>query len=203
MHTLGCNSRAAQYVYSILGWWINLPGVHVKIIGLQNVPPNVVIAAANHPPARLYTFLPWYALRRNPASFIAAELWTILPLGWLFWRMGNIPVVRYNKRLKGWARKQGAQKLRSGVSVFLCPEGKHSRRGMVGPFHYGAAWMALESGVPILCFGITVQGRWPARRIELRIGKLIYPGSHTVASLTAAVRQEIAELTRLPLQCER
>ena len=98
--------------------------------------------------------------------------------------------------------------LARGWSVVVFPEGTRSRDGFIGRFRIGAAWMAVEYGVPVIPVGIRGTyaamprgASWLVRgrpRVSVRYGAPIVPRPGETArevapKVAAAVRALVAE----------
>jgi len=67
-----------------------------------------------------------------------------------------------------------ADKLKSGLSVWIAPEGTRSRDGAIGRFKKGGFMLALKTGIPIVPVGVAGSERIaPVDRFELRSGGVV------------------------------
>jgi 1-acyl-sn-glycerol-3-phosphate acyltransferase len=64
--------------------------------------------------------------------------------------MGYIKIDRSNMRQAALSFRKAAEKIKSGVSVVIFPEGTRSSDGKLQPFKPGLFSLALHSGVPIV-----------------------------------------------------
>ncbi len=78
------------------------------------------------------------------------NLWTVPFIGWHLRRSGQIPVNVRNPRASIASLSGGVKTLRSGMPLFLFPEGGRSRTGLPGPFLNGPAFMAIRAQVPLV-----------------------------------------------------
>ncbi len=78
------------------------------------------------------------------------NLWRIPFLGWHLNRAGHIPVHRENPRAAARNIGQAAEKLHSGFSILLFPEGGRTRDPVMRRFKPGAAHIAIRAQVPIV-----------------------------------------------------
>jgi 1-acyl-sn-glycerol-3-phosphate acyltransferase len=117
----------------------------MEVRGAEHVPPRGgLVVAANHLSA-LDPFVLNAAVPR-PLRFMAkAELWSHRPLAWAMDALGGFPVGRGRGDVEAVAT--GVRLLEQGEAVVLFPAG---RVRTDGPWHRGAAKMALRAGVPIL-----------------------------------------------------
>jgi 1-acyl-sn-glycerol-3-phosphate acyltransferase len=101
-----------------------------------------------------------------------------------------------------------AELLAKGWSVVIFPEGTRSRDGFVGPFHTGAAEIAVESQVPVIPVGILGTyaamprgSNWPVPgrpRVSVRYGPPMVPSPNETPSefalqIFSAVKKLLAE----------
>lgn len=78
-------------------------------------------------------------------------------VGGLMLRLGAFPVNTTGKRGKLDALKKALKYLRAGDTLIVFPEGEREfADGEFLPFKPGAAWLAMEAGVPIL--PVTIRG---------------------------------------------
>jgi len=83
------------------------------------------------------------------------ELFRIPFMGWHMSRVGYIKIDRSNMRQAALSFRKAAEKIRSGVSVVIFPEGTRSQDGKLQPFKPGLFSLALYSGVPIIPISIS------------------------------------------------
>jgi len=117
-------------------------------------------------------------------------------------RVGYIKIDRSNMRQAALSFRKAAEKIKSGASVVIFPEGTRSVDGKLQPFKPGLFSLALRSGVPIL--PVSINGskdiirkgslRVHRGKIRMVIGKPIYTKeyhSQGKASLMKDVREAI------------
>ena len=83
------------------------------------------------------------------------ELFKIPIFGRAMRKAGYISIDRYNRESAIKSLKVAANKIKSGVSVLIFPEGTRSRDGDILPFKKGGFVLAIDSGVPIVPVVIT------------------------------------------------
>jgi 1-acyl-sn-glycerol-3-phosphate acyltransferase len=130
---------------------VRAAGIRVRIEGLEHIPQgHSCIFMSNHvsnlDPPILLPAIPGMA-----SVFLKKELMRIPLLGTAM-RMGKyVPVSRGNSRDE--ARKSveaAADALRSGMHIFVFPEGTRSPDGKLLPFKKGAFFLAAETGAPMV-----------------------------------------------------
>jgi 1-acyl-sn-glycerol-3-phosphate acyltransferase len=133
-----------------------LSGVTVRVKGLEHLDPeHTYVLASNHQSF----FDIWTLLASLPLEFrfVAKESLFKWPfVGWHLRRAGHIAIDR-GKTKRGLQALLGAvEKLKSGTSILVFPEGTRSLDGAIGPFKKGSMLIALKSGVPVV--PITISG---------------------------------------------
>lgn len=183
---------------------------HLRVEGADRVPASgPVIVAANH---RSMLDVPLVVVAcRRPVAFMAhRDLFGDPARAAFFNAMGGYPVDPQRRRDTG-ALAFGAAVLEDGGVLGLFPEGTRSRRGPMGPFLPGVAWLALRAGVAVVPCGIAgtepPRGRGGARwlrrrRVRIAFGPAIRPepvagraGRAEVEALTERVRAAVEALT--------
>ena len=161
-------------------------------------------------PARPYVFM------ANHASMV--DIWAmfvLLPVSFRFIAkrsLGNIP-------LFGWAMRAGkfifidrknavsarrtialaVQRIRSGQSVVIYPEGTRTRDGTLGAFKKGGFHLAMDAGVEIVPVAIRGTGAvMPPGSMLIRAGEVSLTVGEPIptAGLTAADRQRLVDEVR-------
>jgi 1-acyl-sn-glycerol-3-phosphate acyltransferase len=99
------------------------------------------------------------------------ELFKIPIFGHAMRNVGYISIDRSDRQSAFESLKVAAEKIKSGVSVLIFPEGTRSRDGKIRPFKKGGFVMAIDSGVPIVPVVITgTRSIMPKGRFR------VYPG---------------------------
>ena len=83
------------------------------------------------------------------------ELFKIPIFGRAMRKVGYISIDRYDRESAFKSLAVAANKIKSGVSVLIFPEGTRSRDGKIRPFKKGGFVLAIDSGVPIVPVVIT------------------------------------------------
>lgn len=139
-------------------WVAFVPGVWVKI--KRETPaeelPEACIYVANHSSyldiVLSYVAIPKYFVYMGKAEIEKA------PLLRIFFRDMNIYVNRKTRSGSYAAFVAAGEKLRSGQSVFIYPEGTIEARGQLRNFKNGAFRMAIENQVPVV--PVTFKNNW-------------------------------------------
>lgn len=102
------------------------------------------------------------------------------------------------------AIRLAAERIRSGVSVWIAPEGTQSKDGVLLPFKKGGFVLALETGVPIV--PVTIEGTrhvLPAKHLRVRSGQRVDVTFHAPidpAEYGHARRDELVERVRAAIE---
>ena len=153
--------RGARFTYRYLALlWarinLTLSGVRVRVIGKEKVDRNKsYIVMANHQSnfdvlalaTRLPLQLRWVAKR---------ELLKVPIFGFAIKRMGMIIIDRRDPDKARESMKVADEKIKSGLSVIILPEGTRSKDGRLLEFKKGGFVMALSTKTPIL--PVTING---------------------------------------------
>ena len=93
----------------------------------------------------LFAYLP------TAIRFLAKRILFYIPIfGWMLGIARFIPIDRGNKTRAKRSVEKAAQRIRSGPSLLVFPEGTRSPDGRVHPFKSGAFIMAIKANVPVL-----------------------------------------------------
>ena len=168
-------------------------------------PTQPYVFVANH----LSTVDIWALFIALPVKvrFIAKKQLSRIPLfGWAMAAGRFIFIDRQNHSASRRSIDLACQRIRSGSSVAVFPEGTRSRDGLLGPFKKGAFRLAMTAGVPIVPIAITGAGHvMPPGHLLVRPGPvLVEIGTPIVTAgmspgdrdaLVAQVRAHIARRT--------
>ncbi len=98
----------------------------------------------------IFTFVP------PETRFVAKqELFRVPFLGWALRASGCISINRGRRAEAIRSLRVAGERVRSGRSVVLFPEGSRSDDGRLGPFKKGGFHLALQAGVPVVPVAIT------------------------------------------------
>ncbi len=162
--------RCAQWWARFIFW---VSRVRLDVKGLEKLDPDRgYVFMANH----LSMFDHWAFLARLPFQFrfaAKASLFKIPFLGWHLRRAGNIPVDRHHPRRTLRDFESISQKVRSGISLVIYPEGGRTWGEALAPFKRGPFLLALSARAPIVPVTIIGAHRRLARgSINLHPGRM-------------------------------
>jgi 1-acyl-sn-glycerol-3-phosphate acyltransferase len=78
------------------------------------------------------------------------ELWPVPFIGWYLNRSGQIPIDKANPRATHSSLGAAVKILRSGMPLFVFPEGGRTADGTLQPFLSGAAYLAIRAQLPLV-----------------------------------------------------
>jgi 1-acyl-sn-glycerol-3-phosphate acyltransferase len=181
-------------------------GARVRVKGLERLDPgaNYVIVSNHSSLMDIPVLMGWLPIRFR---FLAKrELLKVPFIGWFLRHDGHLTVDRKSLRSSIESTNECARLIREKrLSVLIFPEGTRSADGRLQRFHDGAAYLAIQSGVPLLPVGIVgafdvlpARSSWfmPAD-IELRTGQPVPAeglSSRDRPALTARLEQEVRQL---------
>lgn len=161
---------------------------NIHFEGRENIPKNTsVIYASNH---RSYADPPLVGCAaRGKLSFMAKEeLFEKQPFAALIRALGAFPVARGKGDSK--VIDTAVEKLESGRSLMIFPEGTRSKDGKVHKGHTGAALIAVRSGKPIIPVGVVYGDKLKFRtKLTVRYGEPIMPQDYAEISDNPNPRQ--------------
>ncbi|MDP9050936.1 MAG: 1-acyl-sn-glycerol-3-phosphate acyltransferase [Acidobacteriota bacterium] len=122
----------------------------VAVIGKEKLNPREpAVYASNHlsymdTPA-LFASLPFQF-----RILARASLWKIPFVGWYLHRSGQVPIDASSSRSAIAGLLRGVKALKSGLPLFVFPEGGRAPDGTLQPMASGTAFMAIRAGVPLV-----------------------------------------------------
>jgi 1-acyl-sn-glycerol-3-phosphate acyltransferase len=210
----GCMSLAASWLeddgrwqHNIARQWartsLRIVGAPVSVIGRENLLP-VAIYTSNHT-SFMDTPLVFSSLPFQFRILAKQSLWRWPFIGWHLQRSGQIPVDEESGSGSIAGLNRAIRVLKSGMPLFIFPEGGRTKDGQIQPFMKGPAYMAIRGRVPLVPMALigTYEllpihtHHFRPRSIKLVIGKPIDSSAYTIRQvdeLTARLRNEILEL---------
>lgn len=165
-------------------------GCSLSVRGLENLrAQSVAVYASNHT-SYMDTPVVFAALPFQFRILAKKELWPIAFIGWYLDRSGQIPIDTANPRATLSSLGVGVKALRSGVPLFVFPEGGRTPNGEMQSFLSGAAYLAIRAQVPLIPIALSgVYDLLPIHTRHLYPGKLILSVGAPIPTLGLTVRQ--------------
>ena len=151
---LGSLFKRQDWIYWWVIWgartWLRLQRVKVKVSGQEHLDPHQpYVFVSNH-----FSYLdaaPLFAFTgRRMGAIAKKELLKAPILGYGMGFVNVIAIDRSNRERAVATMKDATDRLRSGISFLVCPEGTRAQPGEMLPFKKGAFHMAVQAGVPIV-----------------------------------------------------
>jgi len=151
---IGSLCKRQDWIYWWANWgarnWLRLSGVKVEVSGRENLnPEQAYVFVSNH-----YSYLdaaPLFAFTGRRMGMVAKkELLKAPILGYAIGFVNVIAIDRSNRERAVESLKVATERLRSGISFGVCPEGTRALPGEMLPFKKGAFHMAVQAGVPVV-----------------------------------------------------
>jgi 1-acyl-sn-glycerol-3-phosphate acyltransferase len=138
------------------------------------------------------------------------ELWPIVFIGWYLSRSGQIPIDTGNPHTTFSSLGVGVKALRSGMPLFVFPEGGRTPTGELRPFLSGAAYLAVRAQVPLVPIALTgVYDLLPIHthhfypgELTLSVGRPIETKGKTVRQTDELTEQLRVAIASLIAECE-
>lgn len=143
----------------------------IKVVNKKNIPSSGgVILVGNH--KHNYDFISLICGTKRVVHFMAKKE-LMDKHGWLFGKLGIIPVDRGKKNKE--AITEASSLLHNGEVVGIFPEGTFNKTEyVIMPFKYGAVKIASETSVPIVPFAIVGEYKRFRRGLKIVFGKPYY-----------------------------
>jgi len=151
-------------------------GCSLRVSGAENLTKHPVAVYASNHTSYMDTPVVFGALPFQFRILAKKELWPIVFIGWYLDRSGQIPIDTANPRASISSLGVGVKALRSGMPLFVFPEGGRTSDGELRPFLSGAAFLAIRAQVPLV--PIALSGVYDLLPIHTRH---LYPGELTVS----------------------
>jgi 1-acyl-sn-glycerol-3-phosphate acyltransferase len=170
-------------------------GLTFEVHGKDHIPSGAAVILAKHQStwetfAMATIFPPYvYVLKR--------ELMWLPFFGWAVALLRPIAIDRGAGRAAvEQVVTQGRERLKSGLSVFLFPEGTRMPAGTRGRYRIGGAVLAAETGYPVVPVAHNAGTYWPRRSFIKRPGTIRVEIGPPIATAGKTAEQIIAETER-------
>ena len=207
----GCISLALSYVeedgrlqHRIARQWartsLRIAGAPIDVIGRENFLP-LAIYTSNHT-SFMDTPVVFGGLPFQFRILAKQSLWKWPFIGWHLQRSGQIPVDEESGSGSIAGLNRAIRALKSGVPLFIFPEGGRTQDGKMQPFMRGPAYISIRARVPLVPMALigTYEllpihtHHFRPRPVKLVIGKAIDPSGYSIRQadeLTARLRSDI------------
>src|SRR5580692_6254813 len=180
-----------------------LSGARLTVHGAENLRKHpVAVYAANHT-SYMDTPVIFASLPFQFRILAKKELWPIAFIGWYLDRSGQIPIDTRNPRATLSSLSVGVKALRSGMPLFVFPEGGRTPTGEMQSFLSGAAYLAIRAQVPLVPIALHgVYSLLPMHTRHLYPGELVLTAGEAVDTTGMTIRQtdELTEKLRTAIQ---
>jgi 1-acyl-sn-glycerol-3-phosphate acyltransferase len=178
-------------------------GCSLTVRGAENLRKCPVAVYASNHTSYMDTPVVFAALPFQFRILAKKELWPIVFIGWYLDRSGQIPIDTRNPRTTLSSLGVGVKALRSGMPLFVFPEGARTTTGELQNFLSGAAYLAIRAQVPVV--PIFLNGVYDLLPIHTRH---FFPGELTLtvgepietAGMTVRQTDELTETLRAAIQ---
>jgi 1-acyl-sn-glycerol-3-phosphate acyltransferase len=190
---------------NFVNWMVkHLLGIPYHLAGAANIPDRAVIVLAKHQSA--WETLAFQVLLPPQVWVLKRELLRIPFFGWGLAMMNPIAIDRSagRKALKQML-EQGRDRLARGFWIVMFPEGTRIAPGQRGQYFVGGAWLATQTGAPVVPVAHNAGTVWPKGAflkrpgtIVVSFGPVIDPAGRKAEELNRQVEAWIeAEVERL------
>jgi 1-acyl-sn-glycerol-3-phosphate acyltransferase len=193
--------------YRVISGWSRLMiwlarailGIRWRVEGREYLPARPAVILAKHQSA--WETMAFQLIFPPQVHVLKRELLWIPFFGWGLALMSPIAIDRARgvAALRAMARR-GRERLAQGFWVVVFPEGTRVPPGERRPFHLGGAWLACESGAPVVPVAHNAGLYWPrnaflkrAGTVTVRIGPAIAAAEHDPKTVNQLAERWIEE----------
>jgi len=151
-------------------------GCSITVRGMEKLRSQTAAVYASNHTSYMDTPVIFASLPFQFRILAKKELWPIAFIGWYLSRSGQIPIDTANPHATLSSLGVGVRALRTGMPLFVFPEGGRTADGELKPFLSGAAYLAIRAQVPLVPIALT--GVYELLPIHTRH---LYPGELTVS----------------------
>lgn len=146
--------RKGRLQHQIARLWARLSvwssGSPLTVVGAEHLAKTPVAVFASNHTSYMDTPVIFASLPLQFRILAKKELWPIPFIGWYLSRSGQLPIDTANPRATLSSLGAAAKALKSGMSLFVFPEGGRTPDGALKPFLSGAAYLAIRAQVPLV-----------------------------------------------------
>jgi 1-acyl-sn-glycerol-3-phosphate acyltransferase len=179
-------------------------GVEYRVIGRENLPAEPSIVLSKHQSA--WETLAYQKILPPQVWVLKRELLRVPFFGWGLAMMSPIAIDRGSAtRSLKQTLEQGKDRLAKGWWIVIFPEGTRIAPGRRGRYHLGGAWLACQTGAPVVPIAHNAGTLWHKNAfikhpgtITVSIGQAIHPQGMSADTLNRKVEDWIeTEVARL------
>jgi 1-acyl-sn-glycerol-3-phosphate acyltransferase len=174
-------------------------GSSLTVRGAENLRKHPVAVYASNHTSYMDTPVVFAALPFQFRILAKKELWPIAFIGWYLDRSGQIPIDTVNPRSTLSSLGVGVKALRSGMPLFVFPEGARTHTGQLQPFLSGSAYLAIRAQVPLVPIALSgVYDLLPIHTHHFYPGKVTLTAGEPIDTKGMTLRQtdELTERLR-------
>jgi 1-acyl-sn-glycerol-3-phosphate acyltransferase len=178
-------------------------GSTLTVRGAENLRKCPVAVYASNHTSYMDTPVIFAALPFQFRILAKKELWPIVFIGWYLDRSGQIPIDTRNPRSTLSSLGVGVKALRSGMPLFVFPEGARTLTGELQNFLSGAAYLAIRAQVPLVPISLSgVHDLLPIHTRHFFPGKLTLTAGEPIETAGMTLRQtdELTEKLRAVIE---
>ena len=206
--------------YRVISGWAHIMlfltrvicGVRYRVLGTENIPKKPSIVLSKHQSA-------WETLAFQ--QIFPPQVWVLkkelLHIPFFGWGLAMTNPIAINRSLGRTALKQivrqGKERLKKGLWIVIFPEGTRIDPGKKGKYGIGGAWLATNTGVPVVPVAHNAGEFWPRHNwikwpgtIRVVIGSPIYPEGKKADQIIDEVETWVTETCKAisdPRQLEK
>ncbi len=129
---------------------LSVSGARLTVCGAENLSRHRVAVYASNHTSYMDTPVIFASLPFQFRILAKKELWSIPFIGWYLARSGQIPINTESAHTTLSSLGAGVKALRSGMPLFVFPEGSRTPDGELKEFLAGAAFLAIRAQVPVV-----------------------------------------------------
>lgn len=147
-------SREGLFIRRLEAFWcrmmLGLSGIKLDVKGVENIPgKGPVVFLSNHQGAFDIPVLGG-VIPLNFRWIAKKSLFSVPLIGWAMRMAGHIPIDRENPADAYKSMEDALERIKTGKSVVIFPEGTRGSSDALLPFKRGAFLLAAKSGVPVV-----------------------------------------------------
>ena len=170
-------------------------GLRYRVIGAHNIPAEPCVILAKHESA--WETMAFQAIFPPQTWVVKRTLLWIPFFGWGLATLSPIAIDRGSgPRALRQTVTQGRERLARGFSIVIFPEGTRVEPGKRGVYQVGGAWLAMQTGAPVLPVAHDAGTYWPRNAFLKRPGVItvsIGPVMRAKGEKPAAFMQNIEQ----------